>query len=648
MLAAAAQDHSAGRLAEADAGYRQVLERFPDHPDALHLLGLLAIQTGQFEAAAELIGKAILARPSDPEYYINRCEAYRGMGRIEDALADCQKALDLNPDDPGALYAKGVLLLSLDERGDAIDHFRRALDQEPDFVEAQNSLAVVLLEEDRVDEAVAYLRRAVTVVPEFAEAHGNLAAALLRQDRVEDAEASFRQALELDPDFGEALFNYGRLLRVQGRFIAAAEKLDRALQLEPNNVEIAMELGGTLTDLGDRQNAEKLFRKLLAVRPDDPEILHWMGICREAQGDFGEARTYFERALASKPDHVYARFHLATLNKGKAEDSDIAHLEELAAREDLPAADRATALYGLGDIHDARHEFDKAFASYEAANQVMGGAEVFELDKRTAYVEQLKRVYGPELFAAKADIGDESTLPIFVLGMPRSGTTLVEQILASHPQVEGAGELREMGYIVQNLPQLVGGDLPYPDCIAALDRATAQEIANAYLAQLRECSADALRVTDKLPNNFQRIGLIHLLFPNARIIHCKRDRLSTCWSCFVQNFGDGQVFSYDLGNVGRYYRLYEDLMNHWHTVLPGLILDVKYEDVVANLERESRRIIAHCGLDWDPRCLDFHMTERPVVTASYQQVRQPIYTSSLDRWRAYERYLDPLKEALGL
>jgi hypothetical protein len=257
-------------------------------------------------------------------------------------------------------------------------------------------------------------------------------------------------------------------------------------------------------------------------------------------------------------------------------------------------------------------------------------------------------IYSPDYFAARANIGETSEVPVFVLGMPRSGTTLVEQIIASHPAAHGAGELEELGWLAANMPKLTGGTAPYPEAARLIDATNAKSIAAQYLEPLIARAPAARRITDKMPGNFIRIGLIAVLFPKARIVHVRRHPLDTCLSCFFQHFGRGHHFSYDLGHLGHYYTQYQRLMAHWARVLPGRIFDVQYEDVVSKQEETSRAIIAHCGLDWDPKCLAFHEHERQVRTASFWQVRQPLYASSVGRWQAYEKHLGPLKAALGL
>ncbi len=302
--------------------------------------------------------------------------------------------------------------------------------------------------------------------------------------------------------------------------------------------------------------------------------------------------------------------------------------------------------FALGKAYADLKEYERSFKHLLAANAAKRTTAAYDEQATFAFFDRIERTFSPELMAAKAGGGAPSDRPIFVLGMPRSGTTLVEQVLASHPAVHGAGELTIFREAVQAAapPARL-----YPDFVPALDEAAIGRIGTEYIKRLGARAQQGERVTDKLPSNFLYVGLIHLALPNAVIIHTVRNPIDTCISCFSKLFKPGeQLFSYDLGELGRYYRRYQQLMEHWRRVLPpGRILDVTYEDVVADLEGQARRILAHCGLPWDERCLAFHETDRPVRTASAMQVRQPIYSSAVERWRVYEEFLGPLLTALG-
>jgi hypothetical protein len=330
-------------------------------------------------------------------------------------------------------------------------------------------------------------------------------------------------------------------------------------------------------------------------------------------------------------------------------------MEVLAANaESLSRNERMQLDFGLGKAYADVRDYPRSFAHLLAGNARKRAVTAYDEAATFALFDRIEEVFTPALIAAKAGAGEPAAAPIFVMGMPRSGTTLVEQIIASHPVVHGAGELHAFNDAVNELSAADGGTMPFPDGVPALDGGDLRQIGARYVAALRALAArdetaSRERITDKMPSNYYFAGLIHLALPNATIIHCMRDPVDTCVSCFSKLFSGEQNHTYDLAELGRYYRRYQQLMAHWSRALPaGRILDVRYEDVVADLDGQARRIIAHCGLPWDDACLSFHKTERPVRTASVTQVRQPIYSSAIGRWRVYEAQLGPLLDALGM
>ena len=328
-------------------------------------------------------------------------------------------------------------------------------------------------------------------------------------------------------------------------------------------------------------------------------------------------------------------------------------MEALAAKTDgLSKTDRMQLDFALGKAYADLKDHDRSFRHLLAGNAAKRATIAYDEQAAFALFDRIESLFTPDLIAAKSGGGDPSPMPIFIIGMPRSGTTLVEQIIASHPVVYGAGELQNFNDVVLTVRGPDGNSLPYPEFVAALDAAALQQIGARYIALVRALAAkyeraDTARITDKMPSNYYFAGLIHLALPNAKIIHTIRDPVDTCISCFSKLFSAEQNHTYDLSELGRYYRRYERLMAHWRSVLPaGCILDVRYEDIVSDVEQQARRIIAYCGLPWTDRCLSFHETERPVRTASATQVRQPIYSSAVGRWRVYEQHLGPLLDAL--
>ena len=315
-----------------------------------------------------------------------------------------------------------------------------------------------------------------------------------------------------------------------------------------------------------------------------------------------------------------------------------------------PALDnpqRATLHYELGRLYDRKNAFDAAFRHFTLGNELKGQSRRFDASEHAQYIDALIQTYNSHFMSQAPRPTIRSQRPVFIIGMPRSGTSVIEQILASHPAVHGGGELLTMNSIVKNLPDELGSLAPYPLCLTKLTQVNVDQLSQRYLDHLQTLSSDAVRVTDKMPTNFLHLGLINILFPEARVIHCLRDPLDTCLSCYFQNFGPWDSYTQDLRSLGAFYREYQRLMVHWRTVLDIAILDIQYEDLVADQEGVSRKMTAFCGLEWDERCLRFYDSKRAVSSASHDQVRQPIYRRSVGRWKNYRDYLGPLQEGLG-
>jgi tetratricopeptide (TPR) repeat protein len=424
--------------------------------------------------------------------------------------------------------------------------------------------------------------------------------------------------------------------------------------MEPTSATLASALA--FRRAGDLGQAEEVYNQILQADPLQVEALQGLaGIAyqlgRYDQGRFDEARTHFLKALALQPDFAPATFFLARDGRQPFTDADVARIEQLLRRDSLPPRDRINLHFALGRLHDRAKAFDEAFHHCDQGNTAK--KEVLRLQGNTfqsaahaQFIDRLIASFDPEFFRRVCSFGSDSELPVFIVGMPRSGTSLVEQILASHPAVFGAGELRNMKRFVAELPAELSSPAEFPECLDRLDQETSRRLAERYLERLRLLGGEKLRVTDKLPMNFHQLGLIAALFPRAQIIHCRRDARDVCWSCYFQNFRDIH-FACDLKALGAYHRQYERLMTHWREVLPVPVLEVCYEELVENPERGSREIVAFCQLPWHEECLTFYRTPRSVRTASNMQVRQPVYKRSVGYWKNYEAHLGPLFEALA-
>jgi tetratricopeptide (TPR) repeat protein len=517
--------------------------------------------------------------------------------------------------------SRGVHVLQVLQRGielqraqrfkEAEYHYQLVLREDPDQPDALNLLGTLAAEAKRYDKSVEYLERAVKARPKDPLFRNNLANAYILDGQHESAIAHLRRAIKAKPRFLEALCNLGRALRGTGKQAQAIEWFDKALALDARHRTALTGRSETLAELGRLAEAETGYRTVIAQYPGD------------AQGYFGLAGT---RTFA-------------------VEDPEVATIEGLLRNDLLAQQDSELLHSAAGKIYNDQKRFDEAFAHFQKAKEISG--RDFDVATHATFIDRTTALFSPLFFAARKGFGDESERPVFIVGMPRSGTTLTEQILSSHPHVYGAGELHDMQAIVRRVAGRVRESESYFQRLADLDHKQCLDAAREYLGVLAKLSPAAARVTDKMPHNFEALGFIALLYPNARVIHCRRDPLDNCVSCFTHRFNSFHGYNASLTKLGLYYRQYDRLMAHWRKVLPLRMLEVRYEDTIADQEGMSRKLIAFLGLDWDEACLAYHENERSVRTLSRWQVRQPIYSSSVKRWRNYEAHLGPLIAALG-
>ena len=612
---AALQHHQAGRLDKAERLFRQVLAVNPRHADSLHLLGVIAYQTERRELAAELIGKAIAINPREASSHSNLGNLLLQQGRLGEAVAHYQSALALKPDFAEAHNNLGNALKAQNEYGEAMEHFKRAIALKPDYAEAHSNLGNALQEQGKPAEAMVHCQRAVALKPDFAEAHNNLGNALKAQEK-----------------FGEAMMHY-----------------QRAITLKPNYAEVYQNMGNVLKQHGKYAEAMVHYQRAIGLKPDFAEAYYFLSIALRELGQFDEAQHASERALELEPKNGRYYRQLFYGKRVIAGDRRLAAAETLAEdMASLPMEDQRELHFALGKAYEDLEQRERSFRHRLEGNALKRRESVYREPEMLGFLDRIRTVFTAELMHSKRNLGNPSIVPTFIVGMPRSGTTLVEQILASHPKVFGAGELAEFSKAAASIG-MPNGALSFPEAVPALSAEQLRQIGTSYLDAVRAEAPRAERITDKMPANFSFVGLIHLALPNARIIHMRRDPVDTCLSCFSLLFVGDLPYCYDLGELGRYYRAYETLMEHWRQVLPaGVMLDVRYEEVVADTERQARQLLAHCGLEWDDACLDFYKTQRPIRTASATQVRQPIYRTSVGRWRPYQHLLQPLIKELGV
>ena len=499
--------------------------------------------------------------------------------------------------------------------------------------------------ERNYDAAIETYRTLLNIDPRHTAAINNLGSALLDLGRFVEAEQHFRGALSIDPNFAEAHRNLGDALRLRGYFGDSESSLRRAIKLKPNAPEALCSLGLTLVSKGDTHDAKGRFRKVLKSKPRHVAALHGLGQVALMEGRWDEAEKLFQQILEIHPKNAAALVAQAGARKMTPADAQWLETAEAAvAEKDVTPPQEAALRYAIGKYMDDIGDFGRAFPSFRRANEVLKiAAEPYDRKRRAAAATDLINAYSRDTVARAAEGGSDSTLPIFVVGMPRSGTSLIEQIIASHPAARGAGELDFWSALMGKHETEVRKGL--------LAESAKAEVADSYLRVLREHAAivptdnlrDVRRIVDKAPVNSDYLGVIYSVFPNARIIYVQRDPIDTCLSCYFQELPLTLSFALDLDELTHYYKEHRRLIDHWRAVLPpGSILDVPYESVVADQEAWTRKILEFIGLDWSDQCLNFEQTQRVVSSASYRQVRRKIYNSSVARWRNYEKFLGPL------
>jgi tetratricopeptide (TPR) repeat protein len=521
--------------------------------------------------------------------------------------------------------------------------YRRALRQDRNHFDSLHNLGLILLEWGSVDEAVSLIRKACYQRPKNPEAQNSLGVALQALKQPARAIEHHRKALAIRPDYPEAHLSLGFALQSLNRSDEAISHYHRALEIRPDYAEAHHNLATALQMRDRTMEAIPHYRRALAVRSDLAEVHHDLGIALQAVGRIEEACRGFEKAIALAPRN--ARFYrsLVSCKRIAADDPCVAAMEALAEEMATLSEEAQMELhFALGTAFAELGQPERSFPHLLKGNALKRRQIVYDEATVLGHFQRTRTAYTPEIMRDKRGVGDPSTIPVFVFGMPRSGSTLIEQILASHPKIFGAGELDDFEETAADL----GID---PEKICLLTRDDLCRIGGSYVGSVKARAPAAARIVDKMPGNFRLAGLIHLALPNARIIHTIRDPIDTCLSCFSKLFSGDQPYTYDLAELGRYYRAYEALMDHWRSVLPkGVMLEVQYEAMVADIEREARRLIAHCGLEWDDACLSFYETERVVRTASAAQARRPIYNSSVGRWHCYGDMIGPLCEVLGV
>src|SRR5579859_1640059 len=629
-------------LREAEAILRQV----PADPRARLIVGSARRRLGDPAKAMAILAPLAAAYPKAAHTQYELGLTHEALGERRKAIAALRNAVALRRDLAEAWRALGDLLfLEGDAAGADVafaEHGRASIDN-PALRPSADALF-----EGRPDRAESLLR-AHLQRPGGVDAVGLrlLGEALLRQERYGAAEAALAQALRLDPDDHGARFSYATALFHQQKGAAALAEVEILLRVQPRDAAYLNLLAGCLSLVGDFDRAIMTYEVLLATYPRQPRIWLNHGHALRAVGRREDAVRAYREAVSLAPGLGDAYWSLANLKVAALSSADEAAIQAQLERPDLDEGDRLHLRYALGKALEDRGDFAGAFENYDAGAALRRRTVTFDAEEQTAFVRRTMALYTPAFFAAREGVGCPAPDPVFIVGLPRSGSTLIEQILASHSAVEGTMELPEIALFARSLEE-AGGAGSYPSRVASLGGADLRAMGERFLERTRiQRKLGRPFFIDKMPNNFHHIGLIFLILPNAKIIDARRHPMAACFSTFKQHFAQGQGFSYDLTHLGRYYRNYLALMAHFNAVLPGRIHRVVYEDMVEQTETEVRRLLDYCGLPFEGACLKFHENDRAVRTVSSEQVRQPIFRQGLDQWRHFQPWLGPLEAALG-
>ncbi len=635
------------RFAEAETAAQALLKDVPENRDVLYMLAVSQRYQQHVPAALATLARLEALHPGYPRLFQERGHCHVARREAAPAIAAFERAVTLNP----VLRASWEALRALygmagrkQHAAEAAANVERLAGLPADIV-----TAISMFCDGEIASAESLVRQYLVTHGDHVEGMRLLAQIGVKSDVLDDAEVLLENVLRIQPDYHAARYDYATVLLKRHKHVQAREQMERLLKIDPGNRMYQTTYATVCTGFGDYERALPLYRALVQENPGDPELHLSIGHALKTQGNTAEAIEAYHAAAAARPSFGEAWWSLANLKTYRFTDAELAQMRAAEASPRIALEDRYHLCFALGKALEDRGGYAESFACYERGNAL----KKTECRYRPGITERNTRlqqaVCTAEFFAARAGFGAGSRAPIFVVGLPRSGSTLIEQILASHSLVEGTMELADIPRLVQELEgrDAEGGEPRYPAILSQLSADDCRRLGEKYLADTRAYRGSKQHFIDKMPNNFRHLGLIHLILPNARIIDARREPMACCFSNFKQLFASGQQFTYSLEDIGRYYRSYVDLMRHWEQVLPGRILRVQHEQLVADLEGNVRRILEFCGLAYEAACVEFHRTRRQVHSASSEQVRQPIYKEGVDQWRNFEPWLGPLKAALG-
>jgi len=677
----AMEHYQKNQLQQSVALFSRIIQAAPKHAHAHQMLGLIAFQTNQYEPAVKAMTEAVRLQPQNAQFLSNFVEVLRKADRTKEAIAIGKRAVQANPSNPATHSNLGLAYYDLEDLVEAEASQQRALALDSDFGPALNNLGSIARDNGHLDEAIEFYRTGLRANPEYSEVANNLISVLIEAEsfdaarelaetqlkktpkntdlqrnmgrihmfanELDSAETCFRNAISLGEEKADGYICLSQLLYEKNHPKLAILEAEKALRLEPENAAACHQVAMCKAQLGDINAGFAYYKKALELDPDMSASKIALGHLEMENGDFKAARAYFEDAAKTSKETLSAQVALARLEKMTPDNPAFQALEAaLPTADTMPAMKAAAFHYALGKSYEDLNRFDEAFENFAKGAKTKRTSIDYDPAESDRITDNIISAFDEGALKRLRKSAITSDQPIFVVGMPRSGTTLTESILDSHQSVSGAGELNYLQSLFGTRKNDGKSDLSH--VVAHMPEQDLTRNIEKYVESINALAPSIPHVVDKMPANFQMIGLIHALMPNAKIIHIARNPMDTCLSCFTRIFERSQLHSYDQIELGRYFNNYVRIMNHWHQLLPECSFHtVHYENLIDDIDTEARRIIDHCGLEWDPACLEFYKGNRRVRTASVQQVRQPLYATSKEKWKKYKTHLKPLLESIG-
>ena len=634
-----------GELEHAEGLCRALLQKFPRDVNIVGMRGAVLTKLKRFDEAETSLRQAIRLAPTFAKPHEDLGFVLLELKRPREAADVLRKAVRLDPGLEQGWFNLGKALAMLGFGKDADEAFEKSFALNPE--RGKLALAAEHHKAGRFEEAERLYREIIRANPKNVDAIRLLGRVALSAGRHNDAERLFQRAIRLAPDFSGAMTDLARLLKEQNRFDEAIEWCERMVELEPGNPQAHFQLAGTLAPAALTYRAIGAYERALELAPTFPGARLGLGHVLKTVGRQEEAVEAYRECIRLRPDSGESYWSLANLKTYRLSDEDVAEMEKRLQQDDLTHQSRVNFTFAMAKALEDRGDFERAWHYYAEGNLAQRKEEKYDPVGAEVMNDAIIEVFDRAFLEKNAGLGNPDPSPIFVIGLPRSGSTLIEQILASHSQVEGTSELPYVGRVATSLNRNRADGVNYPEAMRELAAEHLQALGQDYLdlAALHRAEGTP-RFIDKMPNNFPAVGFLHLVLPNAKIIDARRHPLDSCLGCFRQLFAKGQTFTYDLTDIGEYFLDYQRMMDHWHAVLPGRVLTVQYEELVNDVDNQVRRLLDYCDLPFEESCLRFYETDRPVRTASSEQVRQPIHNRSVGYWRNYAGKLDELRSVL--